>query len=363
MTTYLLAGGGTGGHVNPLLALAERIRKADPTAEVLALGTKEGLESTLVPARGFELICVERLPFPRRVSLYALTFPLRFARAVNVIRRLISDRKVDVVVGFGGYASAPAYLAARIESIPYVVHEANALPGIANKFAARAAAAVAVTFPSTKLPNAIVTGMPLREEIENATHNTKKKVARSALGLDPNVPTLLVTGGSLGARSINHTIHDSESALHAAGIQVLQIVGSNSDLPEVQTKLLKRLKYCTQMDLAIGAADLAIARGGASTVSEFGSFGLPAVFIPYPVGNGEQKLNVQGVVQAGGALTVRDSDFTVDYVKDTVIPLISNPKRLSAMSKLAKESIISNGTARLYELVLSVLTVKPKSDK
>lgn len=363
MTTYLLAGGGTGGHVNPLLALAERIRSLEPDAKIIALGTSEGLESRLVPERGFELVTVARLPFPRRISTYALTFPLRFGRAVKEIRDLLSERGVDVVVGFGGYASAPAYVAAQRSKIPYVIHEANALPGMANKLGASKAAAVAVAFASTKLGNSVVTGMPLRAEIETAIASSSQKVSRVEFGLDPNTPTLLVTGGSLGARSINNAIVEAESALDAAGVQVIHIVGGNSDLPEVKTKSLVRIKYCSSMDQAIAAADLAVCRSGASTVCEFGSFGLPSVFVPYPVGNGEQRFNAADLVAAGGAVLVDDADFTAEYVRDQIVPLISNSKRLKSMASAAKSASIADGTQRLYDLVRSVLPSNSKRAK
>lgn len=363
MTNYLLAGGGTGGHVNPLLALAERIRKLEGESKVYALGTVEGLESKLVPERGFELLTIERLPFPRKLNGYALNFPLKFNRAVKQIQRMISEKDIDVVVGFGGYASAPAYIAAKRSRVPFVIHEANALPGLANKLGAPAASAVAVAFKSTRLRNSKLTGMPLRQEIENAIATTSQRGSREALGLDPNTTTLLVTGGSLGARSLNKAIGEAQSSLDAAGIQVLHIVGSSSDLPEVRTKSLVRIKYCDQMDKAISSADLAVCRSGASTVCEFGSFGLPSVFVPYPVGNGEQRFNAVDLVEAGGAMLVEDAKFTSDFVRDQVIPLISNPKRLKAMSLAARSASIADGTQRLYELVRSVLPSKANSHK
>lgn len=363
MTNYLLAGGGTGGHVNPLLALAERIRKLEANSNVLALGTVEGLESKLVPERGFELLTIAKLPFPRRLNGYALSFPLNFNRAVKQIQKMISERNIDVVVGFGGYASAPAYIAAKRSKVPFVIHEANALPGMANKLGTPAASAVAVAFKSTKLRNSIVTGMPLRAEIENAIATASQKESREALGLDPDSTTLLVTGGSLGARSLNKAIDEAKSSLDAAGIQVLHIVGSASELPEVRTKTLVRIKYCDHMDKAIASADLAICRSGASTVCEVGSFGLPSIFVPYPVGNGEQRFNAVDLVDAGGAMVVEDAKFTSDYVRDQVIPLISNSKRLKAMSLAAKSASIPDGTQRLYELVRSVLPTKAISHK
>jgi UDP-N-acetylglucosamine--N-acetylmuramyl-(pentapeptide) pyrophosphoryl-undecaprenol N-acetylglucosamine transferase len=363
MTNFLLAGGGTGGHVNPLLALAEHIRSVDSNAQIIALGTREGLESRLVPERGFELQTIARLPFPRKPSLYALQFPGKFLKAVAEIQALIKARSVDVVVGFGGYASAPAYVAARRSGIPYVIHEANALPGMANRMGASKASAVGVAFASTKLPKAVHVGMPLRTEIESAINSSNQAAARAHFGLNPNTPTLLVTGGSLGARSINQAVHAAEAILDAAGVQVLHIVGGNSELEEIRTKSLVRIKYCDRMDLAIAAASLAIARSGASTVCEFGAFGLPSVFVPYPVGNGEQRLNAADLVAAGGAVVVEDAKFTSEFVASQVIPLISNNKRLLEMTKAAKKGSIADGTKRLYELTLAVLTGKKASGK
>jgi len=165
MTRYLLAGGGTAGHVNPLLALAEAIKAQPGVNEVWALGTREGLESRLVPERGFPLLTIDRLPMPRRLDSYAIGFPFKFLKAVDKVKQYIEKHQIDVVVGFGGYASAPAYRAAKSLNIPYVVHEANALAGYANRVGARNATAVAITFPSTKLPQATLTGLPLRKEI------------------------------------------------------------------------------------------------------------------------------------------------------------------------------------------------------
>ena len=358
MTNYLLAGGGTGGHVNPLLALAEYIRTNEPEANVWALGTAEGLESRLVPERGFELITIARLPFPRKPSLYALKFPLAFAKAVKEIERKIRKLKIDVVVGFGGYASAPAYVAARRLRVPYVIHEANALPGMANKLGSKNAAAVGVAFEGTPLKGAQLVGMPLRAEIVAAMNQVDAAAAREYFGLDPKLPTLLVTGGSLGARRINEQIVLAYPAMDAAGIQVLHIVGGNSELDELKSKSLTRIKYCDRMDLAISAANLAIARSGSSTVCEFGAFGLPTVFVPYPVGNGEQKLNAANLIKLEAALLVDDARFDSAFVRDQVIPLISNTKRLREMSLAAKAASIADGTNRLYRLVQGVLPKK-----
>jgi UDP-N-acetylglucosamine--N-acetylmuramyl-(pentapeptide) pyrophosphoryl-undecaprenol N-acetylglucosamine transferase len=162
MTVYLLAGGGTAGHVNPLLAVADRLRDRDSASEVLVLGTAEGLESRLVPARGYELLTIAKVPFPRRPNRAALAFPSRFRRSIGDVRRILDERDVDVVVGFGGYVSTPAYLAARRARVPIVIHEANARPGLANRLGARWAAKVGVAFSGTRLRRAELVGMPLR---------------------------------------------------------------------------------------------------------------------------------------------------------------------------------------------------------
>lgn len=355
MTNFLLTGGGTAGHVNPLLALAEAIKADSKSHSVLALGTAEGLEQKLVPARGYELAVIARLPFPRKLNSYAFKFPSAFLKAVASCETLLRERKIDVVVGFGGYASAPAYLAARRLGIPVVIHEANALPGWANKFGNRFAAATGVAFKSTPLRNAKFVGMPLRKEIEDISKSADKAKAREFFGLDPKTITLLVTGGSLGARKINQTIEDSRKVLSAAGIQVLHIVGGKSEFEEVSDSDYRRIKYCDRMELAIAASDFAIARAGASTVSEFAAVGLPAAYVPYPVGNGEQKLNVKDLISAGGGELVLDSDFTPEYVSEKLIPLISNTKALSAMSAAARANGISDGTSRLLKLVQGVL--------
>lgn len=355
MTRYLLAGGGTAGHVNPLLALADAIKTQPGDNQLWALGTVEGLESRLVPERGFELLTIDRLPMPRKFNGYAFAFPFKFAKAVRLVKQYIKQNQIDVVVGFGGYASAPAYRAAKTLKIPYVVHEANALEGYANRVGARNAAAVAITFANTKLPKATLTGLPLRKEIVELTKIDHRVKANQFFGLDSKLTTLLVTGGSLGARTINETIEKSRTLLEAAGIQVIHIVGDRAGLPDLSVGGYRRISYCSRMELAIAAADYAVARSGAATVSEFTAVGLPAIFVPYPVGNGEQRLNAEQVVSAGGAILVADQDFTPEYVASTLIPLLSNKKAVTAMQEKSRSVGIVNGSEDLLKLVNGVL--------
>jgi UDP-N-acetylglucosamine--N-acetylmuramyl-(pentapeptide) pyrophosphoryl-undecaprenol N-acetylglucosamine transferase len=351
VTTYLLAGGGTAGHVNPLLAVADRIMEREPDATVLVLGTREGLEARLVPERGYELLTIERLPFPRRLNAAALSFPRRFRAAVAQAGRYITERGVDVVVGFGGYASAPAYRAARAAGIPLALHEANAKPGFANRLGARYTRFVGVAFHETKLRHATWVGMPLRREIERLDRHAARREAIEFFGLDAAKPTLLVTGGSTGARSINAAVHAAVAHILGAGWQVLHIVGNNSELTNLGLHDYHLMKYCDRMELAIAAADLAVARSGSATVSEFAAVGLPAVFVPYPVGNGEQRFNAADAVRAGGAVLVADSTFTPSWISGDLVPLLRDRAVIAELAARIATVGTRDGADRMVDLL------------
>ncbi|WP_217132631.1 UDP-N-acetylglucosamine--N-acetylmuramyl-(pentapeptide) pyrophosphoryl-undecaprenol N-acetylglucosamine transferase [Leucobacter chinensis] len=358
MTTYLLAGGGTAGHVNPLLALADLIREREPESKILVLGTKEGLEARLVPQRGYELRTIDRLPFPRKPSGYALKFPAKYLRAVSVVREMIRDEAVDVVVGFGGYASAPAYRAAKLENVPTVIHEANAKPGLANRQGAKRAAAVAVTFPGTPIQGAIVTGMPLRPEITSLDVKAARPAAREHFGLDPERTTLLVTGGSLGAKAINEGISANARALVAEGIQVLHVWGGLTEIVDPGVEGYHVIEYCDRMDLAFAACDLVVSRAGSTAVSEISGLGIPSILVPYGFGNGEQAFNASSVVEAGGAILVADEVLTPEWVLRELIPLATDEEQLERMGALAKQVGTLTGTEQLYDVVLDVLRAR-----
>ncbi|GAA3864171.1 undecaprenyldiphospho-muramoylpentapeptide beta-N-acetylglucosaminyltransferase [Leifsonia kafniensis] len=351
MTTYLLAGGGTAGHVNPLLAVADAIRATEPTATVLVLGTAEGLEARLVPARGYELIVIPKVPFPRRPNRAALSFPGRFNNAITLVADVISSRSVDVVVGFGGYVSTPAYLGARRAGIPIVIHEANAKPGLANKLGARFSTHVGVAFHGTPLRHAEFVGMPLRPEIENLDRAVTRPEALTFFGLGADRPTLLVTGGSLGARRLNQTLVASAAPIIAAGWQVLHITGEKSEVSDPVLEHYRMIAYCDRMDLALSAADAAVSRAGAGTVSELAALGIPAVYIPYPVGNGEQRFNAAEVVAAGGGILVDDADFVPEWVGSDLVPLLADRARVSAMATAAASAGVRDGAARMLDLI------------
>ncbi|HEV7183443.1 MAG TPA: UDP-N-acetylglucosamine--N-acetylmuramyl-(pentapeptide) pyrophosphoryl-undecaprenol N-acetylglucosamine transferase [Leifsonia sp.] len=355
MTRYLLAGGGTAGHVNPLLAVADRLRRDDPAAEVLVLGTKEGLEARLVPERGYELATIPKLPFPRRPNGAALRFPARYRQTTARVQQLIRERRIDVVVGFGGYASAPAYSAGRKARIPVVLHEANARPGLANRLGARSTPYVGVAFEGTPLPHATFVGMPLRVEIEELDRAASRPHALEFFGFVDDRPTLLVTGGSLGARRLNRTIADRAAELTAAGYQVLHIQGGKGELTDPGIDHYRLLDYCDRMDLAFALTDFAVARAGAATVCEFAALGIPAVYVPFPVGNGEQRFNAAGVVGAGGGILVDDAVFLPQWVDSDLLPLLADRERVARMGVNATSAGVRDGSDRMVSLIRSSL--------
>lgn len=351
----LLAGGGTAGHTSPLLATAQALTEIDASVEITCLGTPRGLEVTLVPQAGYDLELVPPVPLPRSVGADLLKLPVRLRRTVKATSDVMRRVRPDVVVGFGGYVSVPAYLAARRRGIPIVVHEGNALPGVANKLGARLTEHVATSFPGTELPHAQHLGLPIRRAISGLDRAATRTEARAFFGLDPELPTLLVTGGSQGARRINHAVSAAAGALAEAGVQVLHAAGRPE---EVQPERVAGgppyvvEPFIDRMDLALAAADLIVCRSGANTVVEVASVGLPAVFVPLPHGNGEQALNASAVVQAGGALLIDDDALTAAWITDVVAPLVSDPERLAAMSAAASDLVPRDADVRLAHLVL-----------
>ena len=355
----LLAGGGSAGHTSPLLATADALRRLEDPADpvhVTALGTPRGLEGRVVPEAGYPLEMVPPVPLPRRPSVDLLRVPARLGGSVRAALDVLDRVRPDVVVGFGGYVSVPAYLAARRRRLPMVVHEGNALPGLANRLGARFATAVATSFPDTSLPRAQYVGLPIRRMISTLDRPALRAEARRAFGLDADRPTLLVTGGSQGARRLNQSVAAAESALAAAGVQVLHVVGplgaAEVSRPAGSPPYVV-VPYVDRMDLAYAAADLVLCRSGANTVTEVAAVGLPAVFVPLPIGNGEQGLNARPVVDAGGALLVPDAQLTPEWVGATVPALAVDPVRLAAMSAAASKLIPRDADERLARIVLA----------
>lgn len=359
LRSVVLAGGGTGGHIYPLLAFADCLRRHDPSVRITCVGTPRGLENELIPPHGYHLRHVPAHQLPRSVNMNLLRTPDRMWKAAKAAGKVLDDVAADAVVGFGGYVAVPAYLAAWRRELPIVIHEVNVPPGVANRMGMKLTGHVAVGFPhqpaqAASLKEARVVGVPLRRSIAGLDRAASRHAARTHFGLDPALPTLLVFGGSQGARTINLAVAGAAKELAASGVQVLHVMGARNEPISVPEDLPVRyvtLPYLEQMELGYAAADLILCRSGAMTCAEVAAVGLPAVYVPYPHSNQEQRRNAQPVVDGGGGLLVDDAEISPDWVERNLLPLIRNPARLAAMSAAAAAYGRRDGDELLLDFV------------
>jgi UDP-N-acetylglucosamine--N-acetylmuramyl-(pentapeptide) pyrophosphoryl-undecaprenol N-acetylglucosamine transferase len=354
--SVVIAGGGTGGHIEPALALADALRRAEPDTAITCLGTERGLETRLVPMRGYDLALIPPVPLPRSLTADLLFVPGRLAAAVRTAAGILDRTRADVLVGFGGYVATPGYLAARRRGIPIVVHEANSGPGLANRIGALLTRHVCTGQRVTRLPHGRYLGIPIRREIAGLDRLALADKARAHFGLRPDLPVLLVTGGSQGASSLNRAVLGAADAIRAAGVQVLHIAGPKAGDLEVAPGAAPYvvLPYLDRMDLGYAAADLALCRAGAMTCAELTAVGLAAAYVPLPHGNGEQRLNALPIEAAGGGLIVPDSELTPGWITRVLLPILLDGELVAAMSRAAAAIGNPNADADLAALVLSV---------
>jgi UDP-N-acetylglucosamine--N-acetylmuramyl-(pentapeptide) pyrophosphoryl-undecaprenol N-acetylglucosamine transferase len=363
LSSVVLAGGGTGGHIFPLLAFADCLRRHDPYIRITCLGTPRGLENELIPPRGYELRHVPAYQLPRSANLDLVRTPDRMWRAARAAGKVMDEVGAQVVVGFGGYVSVPAYLAAWRRELPSVIHEVNVPPGVANRLAMKLTPHVAVGFPhqvtqARSLRHARVVGVPLRRSIATLHRAGRREEALARFGLRPDAPVLFVFGASQGARSINLAMAGAAKAVSGAGIQVLHIIGARNedvDIPADLPMPYVTVKFLDEMELGYAAADLVLSRSGAMTCAELAAVGLPAVYVPYPHSNQEQRRNALPVVEAGGGLLVDDSELSPTWIESNVLPLLRDPARLAMMGANAAAYGRRDGDEALREYVLEVV--------
>jgi UDP-N-acetylglucosamine--N-acetylmuramyl-(pentapeptide) pyrophosphoryl-undecaprenol N-acetylglucosamine transferase len=368
--TFLLAGGGTAGHVNPLLATAAELQSRGH--RVVAMGTADGLEATLVPDAGIELRVIPRAPAPRRPNGDAVRFPGRILGALRAAAAIVEDVKPDAVVGFGGYVSTPVYRVAHRRGIPLVVHEANARPGLANRLGARWAAGVAVTFPGTNLPRAVVTGLPLRKDIATLASLIRtgqaeipRARARRLLGWPDDAKAALIMGGSLGAARLNAATEGVIASIVGHGIHVVHLTGKGKaeESERLRGKLPVKFRKCyvvkeyeTDMPSVFAAVDAVVCRAGAGTVAEVSALGLPALYVPLPFGNGEQALNAAPAVAAGAATIIDDAHFTPAALLLGLEGMLLDEAKRREMERAAHDIGIVDGAENLADMVEGVTT-------
>jgi UDP-N-acetylglucosamine--N-acetylmuramyl-(pentapeptide) pyrophosphoryl-undecaprenol N-acetylglucosamine transferase len=338
--SVVIAGGGTGGHIEPALALADAVRLAEPATVITCLGTERGLETRLVPMRGYDLALIPPVPLPRGITTELASVPGRLRAAVTATAEILSQVHADVLVGLGGYVATPGYLAAFRLRLPIVVHEANARPGLANRIGALLTRHVYTGQPGTRLLHGRYLGIPIRRQIAGLDRLALADEARGYFGLQPDLPVLLVTGGSQGAASLNRAVLDAAAMLRDAGVQVLHVVGpKNADVavPPGPVPYVV-LPYLDRMELGYAAADFALCRAGAMTCAELTAVGLPAAYVPLPHGNGEQRLNAEPIEEAGGGLIIDDAFLSAEWIGSTLLPILLDGELVAAMSQAAAAS-------------------------
>ena len=366
----LFATGGTGGHINPALAVAGYIRENYPKAEILFVGTADRMEAQLVPTAGYDFKTIEIQGFSRELNFEGLKHNIK---TVNLLfksegqaKKIIEDFKPDVVIGFGGYVSGPVLSVAARMGIPTAVHEQNAFPGVTNKNLAKKVDVVMLTAPEAekllkpKNP-CVVTGLPIRGEIISAN----KEFARAEMKLDSR-PLILSMGGSLGARAINEAVkylilHRFEKKdcyyLHAtgkAGASMIDDIGKDVDLNANPQIMLR--EYINDMDRCLAAADLVVCRAGASSLSEIQALGKPSILVPYPyAAENHQYYNAKTMSDRDAAILIEEKDFTGERLLSEVEKLLSKPERLEKMGENAKAMAILDASQRITECVCKIV--------
>ncbi len=346
----IIAGGGTGGHVIPALAIAQQLKKQFE-ADVLFIGTARGIETRLVPQAGFplELIRVGALKNVSLMTRAKTMFDL--PRAIAASSRMLTDFDPEVVIGVGGYASGPAMVAAIRRRLPTLAFEPNVVPGFANRMIARWVSAAAVHFEETcqYFPHCRVTGVPVRAAFFDIDIPAKAGGA----------PTLLVFGGSQGARAINQAMMESLPGLRAKipGIHIIHQTGQR-DYDQVlaayqQSGISGEVhKFIDDMPGTFARADLLVCRSGASTVGEITAAGKPAIFVPFPAAaDDHQNVNARALERAGAAIVVEESNLGAAYLVDTIAALISDRSRLQSMSEAAKSLAHPKAVEEIAEMV------------
>ncbi|MBQ9757795.1 MAG: undecaprenyldiphospho-muramoylpentapeptide beta-N-acetylglucosaminyltransferase [Clostridia bacterium] len=367
----LFAGGGTAGHINPAIAVANHIREKDQGSEILFVGTKQGMESTLVPKQGYELRFIKIHGFKRSMSLKNIKTVTEIFDGVRAAKKIIKEFRPDVVMGTGGYVTGPVLLAAAMMKIPTLVHEANAYPGVTIRILSRFADVVALSMEEASkfIPKAKrieITGNPVRPSILAGD----QKTAKEKLGISDK-KVILIFGGSLGAAKINSVCCDwISSVIGKDEYHILMSTGKNNQYERVIERfkengidiekypMLRVSEYIYDMDLALNAADLVIARSGGS-VSEMTALGKAAILIPSPYVAGNHQLhNARAVERSGGALVITEDELSKEKLSGAVSHILENDDVLQAMSRGSKSIGIPDSADRIFKLLKEIAKIK-----
>ena len=356
----IFAGGGTGGHINPAISIADYVKSQDKDFEALFIGTQRGLESKLVPKSGYDIKYIDIAGFNRKNLLKNVAVVKKLIKSRIDCRRIIRKFKPDCVVCTGGYVSGPVIMAAAKENVPSLIHEQNVYPGLTVKGSEKYVKYLAVSFDETvNLINAkekcVVTGNPIRTEILEAD----KSEARKKLGIDK--PFVLVFGGSLGAKKINDTMVDVIPMLSEKGGIKLLFGTGDRNYEEVNKKIkelginnadIEVVPYIDNMSEVMSAADIVIARSGAITVSELAALGKPAILIPSPnVVRNHQEQNAREFEKNNAAAVITEDELTADTLYTKIISMLEDETALKEMSDNLKKMAKTDALPKIYELI------------
>ncbi|MFB6667639.1 undecaprenyldiphospho-muramoylpentapeptide beta-N-acetylglucosaminyltransferase [Streptomyces parvus] len=371
--SVVIGAGGTGGHIYPGLALAEALRRADPDAVISFIGTERGLETTLIPAAGYRLHTVDMIPFDPALGAKRFLLPAALLRSGAQARSVLRIQKAQVVVGMGGYPSAPAIVGAKMAGLPSVIHESNAVPGRANQFAARLTEHLTVAFDGSRAhlsggERARTVGMPIAASLAALDRPALREEARRAFGIPEGARVVLFNGGSLGAARLTAAAVGLAARWRGREDVHLLIKTGPAALAETRRKLIdagagplaaQAVPYLDRMDLAYAVADLVVCRAGSATIAELATTGVPAVLVPYPYAPGDhQTHNARVLSDAGAAYLVPDAETTADRLAALIDPLLADPARLAVMGRAADPGHHARAADLLAETVIR-LTGQP----
>ncbi len=361
MKSIALAAGGTAGHIQPALACARILKNKNSQLSIFFIGTSKGLEQQLIPTTGFELNLIPAVLLPRKLNFEIISFPFKLIQSISITLKIFKEKNVGCVVGFGAYVSLPAYIAAFLKGIPVIVHEGNKKPGFANKIGSLIAKEVFEMFPGS-IKKAKTIGMPIRQELKDFQKENLKNAALKFFNLNENFKTLLVFGGSQGAKSINKAIEELIPLIDGKNIQVIHALGQKNEVNQdlKSYSFYHPYPYLERMDLAYSVSDLVVSRAGAMTIAEQTLLGLPAIYVPFAVGNGEQILNVQEIIRAGAGFLVLDSEITGKKIYDLIMGNIFDENKLTSMSQKAKSFGLKDADIEIANKVLDLLQVGNK---
>lgn len=359
----IISGGGTGGHIYPAIAIANALKAIDPTIQILFVGALGKMEMEKVPKAGYEIIGLPIAGIKRELSVDNLSFPLKLTRSLLKARSIIKSFKPDVAIGVGGFASGPLLMVASLLGIPTLIQEQNSYAGITNKMLAKRAKAICVAypnmdsfFPKNKLK---MTGNPVRSDILEVTH--KRTQAYAHFGLQPNHKTLLVIGGSLGAKTINESIEAGLKLLINSGYQILWQTGkpyaekATNAINSLKTPYAKSFDFIYEMDLAYALADVVVSRAGALSVSELCLVAKPAILVPFPYASEDhQTKNAMSLVEQNAALLIKDKDAPEELVQ-TALRLLQDVEKQQTLSQNIKKLGKPNAAKEIAETVLGLI--------